>query len=169
MLKTFAYYATHEVFGIVHGTRLGGAIDFFIYDTIKLFFLLTVIIFIVSVIRICFPPEKTKRILSHKKEFIGNIMAALLGTLNPFCSCSAVPLFIGFVEAATPLEKMKELSDKAVKELGIDAKIQKISEIQEIMKYTMSTPGLVVNGKLKHSGNPLPGLEKIKYLIKAEA
>lgn len=64
--------------------------------------------------------------------------------------------------------KMEELAKTAVKELGIDAKIEKISDIQEIMKYTMSTPGLVVNGRLKHSGKPLPGIEKVKELIKAE-
>lgn len=63
-------------------------------------------------------------------------------------------------------EKMKELAEKAVKELGIEAKIEKISDIQEIMKYTMSTPGLVVNGKLRHSGKPLPSLEKVKEMIK---
>ena len=65
--------------------------------------------------------------------------------------------------------KMEELAKIAVKELGIEAQIEKISEIQEIMKYTMSTPGLVVNGKLKHSGKPLPSVEKIKQLIQAEA
>ena len=65
--------------------------------------------------------------------------------------------------------KMQELADKAVNELGIDARIEKVSDIQEIMKFTMSTPGLVVNGKLKHSGKPLPNLEKIKTLIKEEA
>jgi len=64
---------------------------------------------------------------------------------------------------------MEELAKAAVKELGIDARIEKISEIQEIMKYTMSTPGLVVNGKLKHSGKPLPSLKKVKDLIKAES
>jgi hypothetical protein len=64
---------------------------------------------------------------------------------------------------------MEELAKKAVSELGITAKIEKISEIQEIMKYTMSTPGLVVNGKLKHSGKPLPTIEKIKKLIQEEA
>jgi uncharacterized membrane protein YraQ (UPF0718 family) len=85
------------------GTRLVGAVEFFIYDTIKIFLLLSVIIFAVSVIRSYFPPERTKRILSHKKEFIGNILAALLGVVTPFCSCSAVPLFIGFVEAGVPL------------------------------------------------------------------
>ncbi len=65
--------------------------------------------------------------------------------------------------------KMEELAKTAVKELAIDAKIEKISDIQEIMKYTMSTPGLVVNGKLKHSGKPLPGIEKMKAIIKEEA
>ena len=83
--------------------RLSGALEFFIYDTIKIFLLLSVIIFVVSVIRSYFPPERTKRILSHKREFIGNILAALLGIVTPFCSCSAVPLFIGFVEAGVPL------------------------------------------------------------------
>ncbi len=65
--------------------------------------------------------------------------------------------------------KMEELAKTAVKELGVEARVEKISEIQEIMKYTMSTPGLVVNGKLKHSGKPLPNIEKVKALIKEEA
>ena len=64
--------------------------------------------------------------------------------------------------------KMEELVKQAVKDLGVDAKIEKISDMKEILKYTMSTPGLVINGKLKHSGKPLSGLEKIKELIKAE-
>ena len=65
--------------------------------------------------------------------------------------------------------KMEELVKTAVKELGIEAKVEKISEIQEIMKYTMSTPGLVVNGKLKHSGKPLPTVDKVKLMIQEEA
>jgi small redox-active disulfide protein 2 len=64
--------------------------------------------------------------------------------------------------------KMEELAKTAVKELGLEAQIEKISEIQEIMRYTMSTPGLVVNGKLKHSGKPLPNIEKVKALLKGE-
>ncbi|MBI5102056.1 MAG: TM0996/MTH895 family glutaredoxin-like protein [Nitrospirae bacterium] len=64
--------------------------------------------------------------------------------------------------------KMEELAKTAVKELGIDAKIEKISGIQEIMRYTISTPGLVVDGKLKHSGKPLPGLENVKAMIREE-
>ena len=88
---------------MAQGARLSGALEFFIYDTIKIFLLLSVIIFAVSIIRSYFPPERTKKILSHKREFIGNILAALLGIVTPFCSCSAVPLFIGFVEAGVPL------------------------------------------------------------------
>jgi len=65
-------------------------------------------------------------------------------------------------------EKMAEMAKKAVSELDIDANIEKVSDIQEIMKYTMSTPGLVVNGKLKHSGKPLPSPDKVKELIKSE-
>jgi len=103
MLKAFASYMVYDLFGMARDTRLSGALEFFIYDTIKIFLLLTVIIFAVSVIRSYFPPERTKRILSHKREFIGNILAALLGIVTPFCSCSAVPLFIGFVEAGVPL------------------------------------------------------------------
>ena len=64
--------------------------------------------------------------------------------------------------------KMEELAKTAVKELGIEAKVEKISDIQEIMKYTMSTPGLVVNGKLKHAGKPLPSIDKVKAFIKEE-
>jgi small redox-active disulfide protein 2 len=66
-------------------------------------------------------------------------------------------------------QKMEELTKKAVEELGIDAKIEKVSDIQEIMKYTLTTPGLVINGKLKHSGKPLPSIEKIKDFLKVEA
>jgi uncharacterized membrane protein YraQ (UPF0718 family) len=103
MLKEFTHYLVYSVFGMAQGSRLSGALEFFIYDTIKILFLLSVIIFAVSIIRSYFPPERTKRILSHKREFIGNIFAALLGIVTPFCSCSAVPLFIGFVEAGVPL------------------------------------------------------------------
>jgi len=103
VLETLASYITFDLLNLEQGSRFGGALEFFIYDTIKIFLLLSVIIFVISVIRSYFPPEKTRRILSHKKEFIGNILASLLGMVTPFCSCSAVPLFIGFVEAGVPL------------------------------------------------------------------
>jgi uncharacterized membrane protein YraQ (UPF0718 family) len=103
MLKLLSEYISYSLLRLQHGTHIADSIEFFIYDTLKIFLLLSVIIFAVSIIRSYFPPEKTKRILSHKKEFIGNILAAMLGVVTPFCSCSAVPLFIGFVEAGVPL------------------------------------------------------------------
>jgi len=103
MLKQFADYLCFNLIGLQPGSHLGEALDFFIYDTIKIFLLLTTIIFVVAIIRSSFPPERTKRILSHNREYVGNVMAALLGIVTPFCSCSAVPLFIGFVESGVPL------------------------------------------------------------------
>lgn len=103
MLRDLARYLVYTLFGMTQGSRLAEATEFFIYDTIKIFLLLSVIIFAISVTRSYFPPEKTRRLLSHKREFIGNILAAFLGIVTPFCSCSAVPLFIGFVEAGVPL------------------------------------------------------------------
>ncbi len=83
--------------------QIGGAIHFFIYDVIKIFILLTVLIFIVSYIQSYFPPERTKKILGRFKGIKGNIMGALLGTITPFCSCSSIPVFIGFTSAGLPL------------------------------------------------------------------
>lgn len=103
MLKQFADWLVFETIGLVPGTRSGEALNFFIYDTLKIFLLLTTIIFVVAIIRSSFPPERTKRMLSHKREYVGNVLAALLGIVTPFCSCSAVPLFIGFVESGVPL------------------------------------------------------------------
>jgi hypothetical protein len=79
------------------------AIRFFLYDTPKVFILLTVIVFVVGIIRSYFSPEKTRKALEGKPLFAGNIMAASLGILTPFCTCSAIPLFIGFVESGIPL------------------------------------------------------------------
>ncbi len=103
MLQRFADYVTFSLLGLQPGSHLAEALNFFIYDTIKIFLLLCTIIYLVAVIRSSFPPERTKRILSHKREYVGNVLAALLGIVTPFCSCSAVPLFIGFVESGVPL------------------------------------------------------------------
>ena len=103
MLQDFADLLVYQWIGIEPGSRLGDALNFFVYDTIKILLMLTVIIFVVSIVRTFFPPERTKKILSHKRELYGNIVAALLGIVTPFCSCSAVPVFIGFIESGVPL------------------------------------------------------------------
>lgn len=83
--------------------RIGSSIQFFIYDTVKISILLVTLIFIISYIQTYFPPERTKRILSKYSGIAGNIIAALLGTVTPFCSCSSIPIFIGFTNAGLPL------------------------------------------------------------------
>jgi uncharacterized protein len=103
MLKAFADLIVYRLIGLAPGTHLGEALNFFIYDSIKILILLTVIIFLVAILRSYFPPERTRNILSRKREYVGNGLAGLLGIVTPFCSCSAVPLFIGFVESGVPL------------------------------------------------------------------
>lgn len=89
--------------GLDTTSRVGGSIQFFIYDTIKIMVLLGVLILIISYIQSYFPPERTKKILGHFHGIWANIIAALLGTVTPFCSCSSIPLFIGFTSAGLPL------------------------------------------------------------------
>lgn len=89
--------------GLDINSPLGGSIHFFIYDVIKILILLGVLIFIISYIQSYFPPERTKKILGRFKGLPANILAALLGTVTPFCSCSSIPLFIGFTSAGLPL------------------------------------------------------------------
>ena len=98
MLNAFSRYAVYDLFKLTRGTRLSGTLGFFIYDTLNIFILLAVVIFVISFVRSFFPPEKTRKILSHKKEFMGNALAPLLGVATPFCSCSAVPFFLGFAK-----------------------------------------------------------------------
>ena len=92
-----------KVFGLPVSERIGGSIHFFIYDTIKIFILLSLLIFVISYIQSYFPPERTKKILGKIKGIKGNILGALLGTITPFCSCSSIPIFIGFTSAGLPL------------------------------------------------------------------
>lgn len=92
-----------DVFGLSLNEWLGGSIHFFIYDTIKIFILLVTLIFMISYIQSYFPPKRTRKILGRFKGLKGNIFGALLGTITPFCSCSSIPIFIGFVSAGLPL------------------------------------------------------------------
>lgn len=92
-----------RVFNLSMDSRLGASIHFFIYDTIKIFILLGLMIFIISYVQSYFPPQRTKKILGRVQGLRGNILGALLGILTPFCSCSSIPIFIGFSSAGLPL------------------------------------------------------------------
>jgi uncharacterized membrane protein YraQ (UPF0718 family) len=102
-LYAFSSFLTYSVFSLHQGSHLGAAVQFFLYDTPKVLMLLVLVIYGVGILRTFFTPEGTRRILAGKRESVGNILAALLGVVTPFCSCSAVPLFIGFVSAGVPL------------------------------------------------------------------
>ena len=102
-LPGLSKWLTYGLLPISKGSHLGSSIEFFFYDTPKVMMLLFLVVFGVGIIRSFFTPEKTRAFLSGKSEFTGNVFAALLRIATPFCSCSAVPLFIGFVTAGVPL------------------------------------------------------------------
>jgi uncharacterized protein len=103
ILQPAADWLTYDMFGLDRQSHLGESVAFFIYDTPKVLMLLTLIVFGVGLLRSFFTPERTRAILAGKREAAGNVLAALLGVATPFCTCSAIPLFVGFIEAGVPL------------------------------------------------------------------
>ncbi len=102
-LAPASHWLTTVVFGLTAGTHLASTVEFFVFEVPKVILLLALIVFAVGVIRTFFTPERTRAVLAGKREATGNVLAALLGMVTPFCSCSAVPLFIGFVTTGVPL------------------------------------------------------------------
>ncbi len=102
-LQTITDWLVDNVIGMEKGTRLTEAVRFFLFELPKVLLLLMLIIFIVGIIRTYFSPERTRKMLEGKSTFTGNVLASLLGIVTPFCSCSAIPLFLGFVESGVPL------------------------------------------------------------------
>jgi hypothetical protein len=103
MFKYIADLLTFQVLRLPEGARITESVNFFLYDIPKIYFLLAVIIFIVAIIRTFLPPEKIRSILSRNNEFAGNILAACFGIFTPFCTCSAIPLFMGMLQSGVPL------------------------------------------------------------------
>jgi uncharacterized protein len=102
-LARLSDWITYSLIGLLPGTHLASAVQFFIFEVPKVLMLLTLVVYGVGIIRSFFTPQRTRAILAGKRESAGNVMAALLGVVTPFCSCSAVPLFIGFVTTGVPL------------------------------------------------------------------
>lgn len=103
VIEPLAGWITYDLVRLERGSPLGESIAFFLYDVPKILLLLSGMIFLISIIRTFFSPERTRALLGGKRQGVGNVLAALLGIVTPFCSCSAVPLFIGFVESGVPL------------------------------------------------------------------
>jgi hypothetical protein len=103
LIQPLANWLAYSAFNLAPGSHLGDAVAFFLYDIPKILLLLSGMVFLISILRTFFSPERTRALLGGKREGVGNVLAALLGVVTPFCSCSAVPLFIGFVEAGIPL------------------------------------------------------------------
>src|ERR1035437_3759662 len=102
-LADLATWLTYTLLGFERGRHLSLSVEFFLFEVPKVLLLLIAVVFAVGVVRSFFTPERTRRILSGRRESVGSVLAALLGILTPFCSCSAVPLFIGFVTTGVPL------------------------------------------------------------------
>ena len=103
LIQPLSEWIAYSALNLTRGTQLGDAVAFFLYDVPKILLLLSGMIFLISIIRTFFSPERTRALLGGKRQGIGNVLAAMLGIVTPFCSCSAVPLFIGFVESGIPL------------------------------------------------------------------
>lgn len=103
LIQPIASWISYTAIGLERDSRLGESVAFFLYDVPKILLLLSGMVFLISIVRTFFSPERTRALLGGKHEGVGNIFAAMLGIVTPFCSCSAVPLFIGFVEAGIPL------------------------------------------------------------------
>ncbi len=102
-LETISDFLVYSIFGMTKGTHITGAVSFFVFEVPKVLMLLILIVFAVGIVRSYFSPERTRKMLGGKKLFAGNVSASLLGIVTPFCSCSAIPLFLGFVESGVPL------------------------------------------------------------------
>ncbi len=99
----FSKLFTYGLLRLTPGTHLASAVEFFVFEVPKVLLLLTLVVFVVGILRSFFTPEKTRSLLAGRRETAGNVLASLLGIVTPFCSCSAVPMFIGFVTAGVPL------------------------------------------------------------------
>ncbi|MDT8446297.1 MAG: permease [bacterium] len=141
--------------GLDGESRLGGAVHFFLYDTPKVFLLLVAVVFVMGVVETFFAPERTRAVLANKPMGLGNLLAALLGIVTPFCSCSAIPLFIGFLSAGVPLGVTFSflISAPMVNEIALALLFAmfgwKVAGLYLVMGLSIATLAGVVIGKLK--------------------
>ncbi|PWJ92068.1 hypothetical protein C7380_11061 [Oceanotoga teriensis] len=154
-LENLITLLVENVFKLDVSSNIGSSVHFFFYDVIKIIILLSIMIFIISFIRSFFPPEKTKKILEKFPGIIGNFMASLLGIVTPFCSCSSVPIFIGFIEGGVPLGVTfsflitSPIINEAAFAILLASFGWKIAVIYVISGVLIGTIGGIIIGKLK--------------------
>ncbi|RHP34456.1 hypothetical protein DWZ56_07315 [Lachnotalea sp. AF33-28] len=154
-----------ETLGLDLDGIAGGGLQFFIYDTIKIFVLLSVLIFLISYIQSYFPPERTRKILGRFSGIAANSAAALLGTVTPFCSCSSIPIFMGFTSAGLPVGvTFSFLISSSMVDLGSLVLLMSIFGWQIAAYGVMSTPALVVDGRVVAYGRVLKAEEVVEIL-----
>jgi len=103
MIKQFADWLVFETMGLVPGTRSGEALNFFIYDTLKIFLLLIIMIYLIGLVRVSLPVERVRSYLAGKHRLVGYFLGSVFGAITPFCSCSSIPVFLGFISAGIPV------------------------------------------------------------------
>lgn len=103
MIQGFTDWLVFSIFNFDAASKIGSSVNFFVYDTIKIYFLIIVVVAVIALLRTFLPPHKIKEVLSKQKFGTGNLAASMLGAITPFCSCSSIPLFIGFIKAEVPL------------------------------------------------------------------
>jgi uncharacterized membrane protein YraQ (UPF0718 family) len=154
-LQPLADWFTYSLIGLSPESHLGQSVNFFVYDVPKILMLLAGMIFLVTIIRSFFSPEQTRAFLGGKREGVGNVFAAGLGVVTPFCSCSAVPLFIGFVESGIPLGVTFSflIATPVVNEVALAMLLGlfgwKIAGLYLVMGLTIAIVGGIIIGRLK--------------------
>ncbi len=168
-LQNFADWLTYTIIGLSPDSHLGQSLNFFFYDVPKILMLLAGMIFLVTLVRSFFSPEQARAALGGKREGVGNVLAAGLGVITPFCSCSAVPLFIGFVESGVPLGVTFSflIATPVVNEIALAMLFGmfgwKIAGLYLVSGLTIAIVGGMVIGRLK----PERYVEEFVWQIKA--
>jgi len=165
LLQTFADFITYNILNLEQGSAIALSVNFFIYDVIKVIVLLAIVVFAVGVIRTFITPERIRKWLSGRREGVGNVLAALLGIPTPFCSCSAVPVFIGFVESgvSTGVTFSFLIASPLINEVAIAVLLAlfgwQVAALYVVFGFIISVVAGIIIGRL--------GLEKeIKYSIR---
>ena len=172
MFDALGNLVAFRLLGLSPESGLGEAIHFFVMDLAKIFALLVIVVYLMGLLRAMISPERVRALVRGRPDWQARGLAVTLGAMTPFCSCSSVPLFIGFVEVGIPLGvtfsfliASPMINEVAAEQAGVEIDMEKVTDIAEIMSFgVMSTPGVVVDGKLVHAGG-LPAPDDVRRWV----